>query len=98
MAPLAERPDETPPPLTGDEAQRALRVGAWASVPRDVVRVEGAEATQFLQGQLSAELTTVDEGDARWSLLLTPQGKTVAWLRATRLHPETWLLDVDEGH
>jgi folate-binding protein YgfZ len=97
MAGLMERPDDTSPPLTGDEGQRALRVGGWSPLARDVVRVEGSEATAFLQGQLSADIAAVEEGDAVWSLLLSPAGKVVAWLRATRLHADTWLLDVDAG-
>lgn len=80
-----------------DEQQRLLRRGAWARLARDVVRVEGPEATTFLQGQLSQDLEGVAVGDATWSLLLAPTGKVDAWLRATRIEPSTWLLDVDDG-
>ena len=85
-----------PAPAPADQ-QHLLRTGAWAPLARDVVRVEGPEATAFLQGQLSQDVDGVDVGDAVWSLLLAPTGKVDAWLRVTRLEPATWLLDVDPG-
>lgn len=80
-----------------EEQQRLLRRGAWASLARDVVRVEGPDATAFLQGQLSQDVAGVAVGDAVWSLLLQPTGKVDAWLRATRVAADRWLLDVDPG-
>ena len=79
------------------EDQRTLRAGGWAPLARDVVRVEGPEATAYLQGQLSQDLDAVAVGDAAWSLLLQPTGKVDAWLRATRWDDAAWLLDVDPG-
>ena len=79
------------------EEQRTLRAGGWAPLERDVVRVEGQEATTYLQGQLSQDVGDVPVGDAVWSLLLQPTGKVDAWLRATRWGEHAWLLDVDPG-
>ena len=68
-----------------------------APIQRDVVRVQGPEAIDFLQGQLSqdVEALTVDVSAA--SLLLQPTGKVDAWLRVTRIADDEVLLDVEAG-
>lgn len=87
------------PSVTSDPLgqQQLLRSGAWCRLRRDVVRVDGPDATTFLQGQLSQDLAGVAVGDAVWSLLLQPTGKVDAWLRVTRVEDGTWLCDVDAG-
>lgn len=69
-----------------------------APIARDVVRVQGPEAIEFLQGQLSQDVAGLAVDDSAPSLLLQPTGKVDAWLRATRLAPDEVLLDVDQGH
>jgi folate-binding Fe-S cluster repair protein YgfZ len=71
---------------------------AAVRVNRDVIRVFGADAISFLQGQLSQDLSTLEPGRFVWSLLLEPQGKVIAWLRVwgRRVDDEV-LLDVDGG-
>jgi folate-binding protein YgfZ len=69
----------------------ALRLG------RDVVRVTGPDAVTFLQGQCSQDLARVDVGQSAWSLVLQPQGKVDALVRATRVADDSFVLDVDEG-
>ncbi len=64
---------------------------------RDVLRVQGTDAVSFLQGQLSADVAALAVGDSTWSLLLQPQGKVVAWLRASRTGEDEVVLDVDGG-
>ena len=66
-------------------------------LPRDAVRVGGADAAAFLQGQISQDVDTVAPGESTWSLVLAPQGKVVAWFRLTRLHDGGFLLDLDAG-
>ena len=69
-----------------------------AFVPRDVVRVGGADAAGFLQGQISQDVDAVAPGESAWSLVLAPQGKVDAWFRLTRgLHGGTFLIDLDAG-
>jgi len=81
-----------------DEADYlALRhdVGAvW--LPRDFVRVAGPDALKFLQGQLSQDVALATGGSA-WALLLQPQGKMVALVRATRTGEDEFVLDTDGG-
>ena len=64
---------------------------------RDVVSVEGPEATAYLQGQISQDVLGLAIGDSAWSLILQPQGKVDAWFRITRAGDEAYLLDVDAG-
>lgn len=66
-------------------------------VPRDFVQVAGADATSFLQGQLSQDIEPLSVGDSAWSFLLQPQGKVDAWLRVTRVADDAFVLDVDKG-
>jgi folate-binding protein YgfZ len=76
-----------------------LRTTLGASpIQRDVVRVHGPEAIDFLQGQLSQDLATVGLHESARSLLLQPTGKVDAWVRFTRTGEDEALVDVDAGH
>lgn len=84
-----------------DDPNRNPLVAARTSVAaivgeRDVVTVGGADATTFLQGQLSADVATLPLGGSTWSLLLEPQGRVDAWLRVWRTD-DGFVLDVDAG-
>ncbi|HWC37265.1 MAG TPA: glycine cleavage T C-terminal barrel domain-containing protein [Acidimicrobiales bacterium] len=82
-----------------EQDYRSLRsdVGAvW--VPRDVVRVAGPEAISYLQGQLSQDVEALTVGASAESLLLSPQGKIDALVRATRTADDELLIDVDGGY
>ncbi len=68
-----------------------------AETRRDVLWVRGADAVNFLQGQLSADVAGLEPRTSGWSLLLQPQGKVSAWLRVSRVDDAEVLLDVDEG-
>jgi tRNA-modifying protein YgfZ len=69
----------------------------WVAIERDIVRVDGPDASTYLQGQLSQDLDRVPTCGSVWSLLLQPSGKVDAWLRVTRTADEQWALDVDAG-
>lgn len=64
---------------------------------RDVVSVQGNDAAQYLQGQISQDVDELSVGVSAWSLILQPQGKIDAWFRITRRTNDAFLLDVDEG-
>jgi folate-binding protein YgfZ len=64
---------------------------------RDVVRVHGPEAVDFLQGQLSQDVAALDVDESAPALLLQPTGKVDAWLRVTRVGADDLLLDVERG-
>ena len=54
-------------------------------IERDAVLATGPDAATYLQGQLSQDLRSLAVGESVRALLLEPTGKTVAWLRVTRL-------------
>lgn len=66
-------------------------------VPRDAVLVTGADAAEYLQGQISQDVEAVAPGTSAWSLVLAPQGKVDAWFRLTRSGDGSFVLDVDAG-
>ena len=68
---------------------------AW--ITRDVLHVEGPDTVTFLQGQLSQDVEALAVGGSTWALLLQPTGKTVAWVRATRVGDQEVVLDGDAG-
>jgi folate-binding protein YgfZ len=77
---------------------QALRqaVGAVA-LDRDVLRVTGPGAVEWLQGQLSQDVAALAIGESAWSLLLQPQGKVDALVRVTRAGDAELVLDTDAG-
>ncbi len=66
-------------------------------LPRDVVRVSGADVTGYLQGQCSQDVSALEAGGSAESLLLSPQGKLEAYLRITRAAHDVFVLDTDPG-
>lgn len=71
------------------------RYAVW--LERDVVEVAGEESGAYLQGQLSQDVLSIDDGASAWSWVLSPQGKVDALVRVTRVSPERWVLDTDGG-
>jgi folate-binding protein YgfZ len=59
---------------------------------RGYVRVTGPEAADFLERMVSNEVVTLEPGEARPALLLTPKSRIVAPLRVVREGPENFLL------
>ncbi|HET7370116.1 MAG TPA: folate-binding protein [Gammaproteobacteria bacterium] len=56
-----------------------------------LIRVSGADAREFLQGQLSNDATQVSPTQSQWSSLNTPQGRTLALMRLFELEGELML-------
>ena len=65
--------------------------------PRDTIEVAGADATDYLQGQLSQDIASLGDGEVVWSLILDPTGKVDSWVRVRRLAEQRYLLDVESG-
>jgi len=81
-----------------DQDYEALRHGAGAvALGRDVLRVSGPDAVQYLQGQLSQDVAALGLGESADSLVLTPQGKLDALVRVTRCATDDLIIDVDGG-
>jgi folate-binding protein YgfZ len=80
------------------EEYDALRSGAGALVlPRDMVSVSGPEATAYLQGQCSQDVSSLAIGAAAEAMLLSPQGKVEVYLRVTKVGDDDFVLDTDAG-
>jgi folate-binding protein YgfZ len=83
--------------LEADTAALRRGAGAFRS-SRDVVAVRGPDAVEYLQGQLSQDVTALAVGASADSLLLEPDGKLSALLRVTRTDGQGFVLDVDAGY
>ena len=59
---------------------------------RGYVAVDGPEAAEFLERMVSNEVVSLEPGEARPALLLTPKSRIVAPLRVVRERPEAFLL------
>ncbi|HEX6422404.1 MAG TPA: glycine cleavage T C-terminal barrel domain-containing protein [Acidimicrobiales bacterium] len=76
-----------------------LRTSPGATeIARDVVRVSGPHAVEYLQGQLSHDVADLAVGASAPSFVLQPAGKVDAWLRVTRVADDEMVLDVDGGY
>jgi len=61
-----------------------------ARVARDLVVVEGADATSFLQSLVSQDLDALAVGDSGHSLLLQPQGKLLVDFYVVHVAADMW--------
>jgi folate-binding protein YgfZ len=69
------------------------------TVRRDGLSVEGPDALDWLQGQLSQDLAGLSPGaPGRYTLVLSPQGKIDSFCRITSTGPDAFLIDVEAGH
>ncbi len=88
----------TSTPVSFEESEKALREAAMAApARRDVLVIDGPEAAGYLQGQISQDAEGLGEGTSSWTLLLEPNGRVTAWGRLSRVGPETFWFDTDDG-
>jgi folate-binding protein YgfZ len=66
--------------------------GTLYRLDRGYVAVSGPEAAAFLERMVSNEVTSLEPGEARPALLLTPKSRIVAPLRVVREQEESFLL------
>ncbi len=64
---------------------------------RDVLSVSGPDATSYLQGQCSQDMSGIGAGGSADALLLSPQGKIDAYIRVSRVGDEEYVIDTDGG-
>ena len=84
-------------PATATAVAALLEGTAITTVARDVVTVEGPDASRFLQGQLSQDVAGMALSTAALTFLLDPQGKVTAVLRVVRAAEDRFRLDGDAG-
>ena len=63
--------------------------------PRAVLELTGAEAAEFLQGQVSNDVEALEPGQGCYATLLDHKGKLRTDLRVLRLAPDRLLVDAD---
>jgi tRNA-modifying protein YgfZ len=68
-----------------------------AHITRDLVVVDGPDATSFLQSLVSQDLDPIPVGESAHALLLQPQGKLLADFYAVRVGDEIWWLVCEDG-
>jgi folate-binding protein YgfZ len=78
----------------GSPDTSGIVAGPW---PRDVLVVQGPDAVSYLQGQVSADVQTLDPGQSTLALLLGPTGKTDAFVRLWRTDEHVVVIDTDPG-
>jgi folate-binding protein YgfZ len=86
--------------LTADleAGYRALHgAGGLVAVDRDLVHVVGPQAAEFLQGQLSQDVSMIASGTSALSFLLQPTGKVDAWFRVGPID-DGFAMDVAGGY
>jgi len=64
---------------------------------RDVVVVEGPDAVSYVHSQVSQDVAAMAVGDARWTFVLDPTGKIVAFAQVRRTGDERLEFDIDGG-
>jgi folate-binding protein YgfZ len=69
----------------------------WLGDRRDVVVVEGPDASSYLQSQVSQDLRGMAPGQSQWAFLLEPTGKIDVLARVTMSGDERFELDTDPG-
>ncbi|MDA8296754.1 MAG: hypothetical protein M0004_09240 [Actinomycetota bacterium] len=88
----------TAPTASLADSYAALSGGAVGFVGRcDLVTVRGPDARSYLQGQCTQEVADLHPGEARFSLVLSVQGKVEALCRVGALDEETFVLDTEAG-
>ena len=70
---------------------------AACRIERDVVVVQGPDATTYLQGQASQDVAALAIGGSAQTLLLEPDGKVDVLCRITRTGEHAYVLDTDPG-
>jgi len=88
----------SPAPLEIDAQYRSLREGAGLLDRSERVRlaVAGAEAAEFLQGQLTNDVEALEPGSGCYAALLDRKGRIRADMRVLRLEPDLLWIDGEQ--
>ncbi|PWU19019.1 MAG: folate-binding protein [Candidatus Rokuibacteriota bacterium] len=80
-----------------DAQYRELREGAGLleRAERVTLEVRGADAAEFLQGQVTNDVEALTPGQGCYAAMLNPKGHMVGDVRVLRVEPERFLLDTE---
>ncbi|MCZ7630414.1 MAG: hypothetical protein M5U19_15870 [Microthrixaceae bacterium] len=79
--------------VAGTTASQVV-AGRW---PREVLVVRGPDAIDYLHGQVSADVVTLEPGQSTLALLLDPKGRLSVLVRLWRTDEQIVLIDTDAG-
>ena len=65
---------------------------------RDIVIVEGSDAREYLNTQLTQDIMAIGLGESAWSFLLDPKSSIIGLVRVTRIGHDRITLDVEPGY
>lgn len=87
------------PPIELDAQYRAMReeVGLLARPERAFLEVRGAEAAEYLQGQLTQDIEVLEPGEGAYAALLDRKGHLIADARVLVIAADRISLDTDAG-
>src|SRR5262245_58076227 len=77
--------------------RRVMTEPFQARIARDLVVVDGPDATSFLQSLVSQDLDPIPVGGSAHALLLQPQGKLLVDFHAVRVAVDAWWLVCERG-
>jgi folate-binding protein YgfZ len=82
-----------------DAQYRELREGAGLvdRAERATLEVRGPDAPEFLQGQVTNDVTALEPGQGCYAAMLNPKGRIVADMRILRVGPERFIVDTEAG-
>jgi len=80
---------------TSDYELLTQEAGLVARPGRTVIELEGAEAAEFLQGQVTNDVEALAPGEGCYAALLDHKGKLRTDMRVLRLAPERLVVDAD---
>lgn len=64
---------------------------------RDIVSVQGTDAGEYLQTQLTQDVLSLAVGESAWSFLLKPKSEIIALMQVTRSGPDEYTLSMESG-
>jgi len=64
---------------------------------RDIVSVQGTDAGEYLQTQLTQDVLSLDVGESAWSFLLKPKSEIIALMQVTRSGSDEYTLSMESG-
>ncbi|MGI8946110.1 MAG: YgfZ/GcvT domain-containing protein [Thermoleophilaceae bacterium] len=80
---------------TADYELLTEKAGLLERPGRSVISLEGAEAAEFLQGQVTNDIESLEPGNGCYAALLNHKGKLRADMRVLRLAPDSLLIDTE---
>ncbi len=69
-----------------------------SAVPVAALQITGADATRYLQGQITQDLTRVAEGEGTLSALPTVEGKLLTIVYLSHASPDSWIAFIPTPH